>query len=295
MKGTYRFYQGGELVGESENVITDAGKIAILRYLAGYSGHFGRSIRLGIGAAAAASTNTYLDFEVFSAPVYLITPDYANTLLVFKARLEDVNSGTVYEAGLSTGSTDQNSFLGSRMILGFDSAVDNYSVGTWNTASVRYGDDNLNVTANTSTTATAVQTDVQMDLSGYSDSDVFRVAASANNANAASIFVRFYTDASNYFTGTIATPGSGFKVSSITKGAFVATGSPSWGSITQVAVGATANASGQVIVSFEGVRIEDTDTFTDSNVLVSRSVLATQVSKIAGMPLDIEYTLDLTL
>jgi hypothetical protein len=295
VKGTYRFYQNGELVGESENIITDAGKTAILRYLAGYSGHFGRSIRLGIGSTAAAAGNTALEFEVLAVPVYLITPDYTNTLLVFKGRLEDATQAVIYEAGLSTSVPDLSNFLGSRQILGFDSSFDNFTVGTWNTTGPRWGADNLRVTANTSTTATAVQSDVQVDLSGYSDLDVFKVAASANNANAASIFVRFYTDASNYYTATINTPGSGFKVSSVTKGSFVATGVPSWANITQVAVGATANATGQVIVDFEGVRIEDVDTFTESDILVSRTVLGTQITKSAGVPLDIEYTLDLTL
>lgn len=295
MNGIYRFYQNGVQIGESENLLTNVGKSAIIRYMAGYSGHFGRTIRLGIGSTAASASDTALEFESVAAPVTLITPDYANTLLVFKARLDDVAAGVFSEVGLSTALPDSNNYLGSRLIVGFDSGTDNYTVGTWNTSGVKIGIDNLRVTANASTTSTAVSSDVQVDLSGYSDLDDFKLAFTTNNANAASVFIRFYTDASNYFTYTGATPGTGFKTLTFKRSAFVATGSPSWSAITQVGVGATASAGGQVQVDFEGFRVDDKDTFTDTDILVSRSVLGSPITKIAGMPLDIEYTLDLTL
>lgn len=294
MKGIYRFYQDGELVGEAENLLTTAGKNAIMRYLAGYSGHFGRSIRLGIGATAAAVGDATLNFETAVVPVYLISPDYANTLLVFKGRMDDASSMVIYEAGLSSGIPDTATLNSSRLILGFDSTFDTWSAGAF-TAGSRLGADDLRVTSNASTTTTAVMTDIALDLSAFSNADEFRLAYSPNNANAASIFVRLYTDASNYFTYTINAPTAGFKVATFNKTNFVATGTPSWANITQAGVSVTAGAGGQVQVDFEGLRVDDRDTFADSDILVSRAVLGTPVTKVAGLPLDVEYTLDFTL
>jgi len=294
MHGIYRFYQNGELVGEAKNLLTTNGKTAIMKYLAGYSGHFGRSIRLGIGATAAAVGDATMNFETAAIPVYLISPDYVNTALVFKGRMDDASAMVIYEAGLSTAIPDSTAANSSRLLLGFDSNIDVWSAGVWTTTS-RFGGDALRLAPATSTTVSANMQDVLMDLSGYSNADEFRLAYNSNNANTASVFVRLFTDASNYFTYTVASPGTGFQIKTFNKSNFVATGTPSWSNITQATVSVTAGAGGSAQVDFEGLRIDDRDTFADSDILVSRAVLGTPITKVPGLPLDIEYTLDLTL
>lgn len=292
MIGTYKFYQNGKLVAAEKNLLTTNGKTAIMKYMAGYSGHFGRSIRLGIGATAAAASDTALNFESMATQVYLISPDYANTLLVFKGRVDDTAAGIIYEAGLSTMIPD-NSSNGSRMLLAFDSGIDAWSAGTWQTGA-RIGGDALRLAPAVSASATATLTDMFLDLSDYSNSDQFKLAYTPST-NVASVFIRFYTDASNYYTYTINTPTSGFKIQTFAKSDAVATGTPSWANITQVMVSATATSGGAATVDFEGLRVDDKDTYTDNDVLVSRAVLGSPVTKVSGVPLDVEYTLDLTL
>lgn len=295
MRGTFRFYQEGQLVGESSNLITTAGKLAIQRYLAGYSGHFGRSIRLGIGATAAAVTDVSMNFEVAYAPVYLATPDYANTAILFKGRLDDPLGAVFYEAGLSSFIPDVNNFAFSKPLVMFDSTLETFTNSAWNTSGVRFGAENLRVTATASTTTTSIMSNLLLDFSAYSSLDDFTLAYNPTTAFTSSVILRFYTDSSNYYSSTISTPASGFKVQRFSKGSFTATGSPSWSNITQIGLLVAATAGGTATVDFEGIRAEDNDTFIDTDILVSRTVLGAPVTKVAGMPMDIEYTLDLTL
>lgn len=294
MKGTYRFYQEGELIHEEENLITTLGKVAILRYLAGYTGHFGKSIRLGVGSTAATAADQTLNFESLQAPVSLISPDYTNLWIVFKARVPESAAGTFYEVGLNSAYNDQPQSGGSAQILTFDNTIEPWTVGAYNTSGARVGTGNLRINPAAASTTVTSTFDTLLDLSVYSALDDFKLAYNVT-ANAASLYIRFYTDPANYFTYTVTAPTAGYKVSTFNKSNFVTTGTPSWANITQAAVSVTSNASGATTVDFDGFRIDDKDTYIQVETLVSRTVLGTPVTKTAGIPLDIEYTLDLTL
>ena len=297
MRGFYKFYQNGELIHEGENLITTNGKVAIQRYLAGISGHFGRSIRLGIGATAAAVGDTALEFEVANTPVYLVSPDFTNTALIFKGRLDAGPPLNIYEIGLSSAQQDNSLGYGSRVIFQFEQN-EAWSTPTnvvWTTGSARFGSDWLRFQQPASQSATSTLTDLALDFSGYSDNDIFKLAYNPQTSFTSSIVLKFATDASNYYTYTINTPSIGFKVAQFTKANFVATGSPSWANITSASITVTSTGGGGGQTDFEGLRIDDKDTYVESEILVSRYVPAAPVAKISGQPLDIEYTLDLTL
>lgn len=294
MRGTYRYYQGGHLIGQSENLVTNDGKRIVMEYLSNYRAGIASAIAVGAFNTAATVTDKELAFEWARAPIISVSPDYTNTLIIFKARFDPAQTGVIYEAGLLSPNDVVGDYV-SRMILGFDSAVDVYTAGAFNTATARVGLDSLRLSPTASTTVTAQNLDVQLDLSGYSNADEFKLAYNVGNAFTSSVQVRFYTDASNYYTYTISTPTAGYKVQKFYKTDLVATGTPSFSSITYVGVLATATAGGTAVVDFDGLRIDDKDTFTDSNILVSRSVPAAPVTMVANLPMDIEYTLDVTV
>ena len=294
MRGVYRFYQGGELIGESENIITTAGKTIIMQYLAGYIGKFADSMAVGLFNTAAAATDTLLYAEWERTPVLTVTPDYANTLLVFKGRLPEASSGWIYEAGLFSPNNIDNEYS-SRVLVEFDSTKETWSAGTFTTGNVRLGADTLRMNPGASATLVANLSNIFLDLSGYSDVDEFRVAYNVANTNSTNVSVRFYTDASNYYSATVATnPTTGYKVTTVAKSAFAATGTPSWANITMVGISVTSGAGGTSQIDFDMIRVDDKDSLSDNNVLISRTV-PTPVAKTAGLPLDIEYSLDITL
>jgi len=294
MRGIYKFYQGGEQIGESENLITSDGKRLIMQYLAGYRGKIASHIGLGLSNTAANVADKELAFEWARSPIISTSPDYTNTLIIYKARFEAAVTGVIYEAGLWS-PDDVVGDYGSRMLLDFDSATDTWSAGTFFSSTTRVGIDSLRLSPTASTTVTAQKTETALDLSGYSNSDQFKLAYNVGNAFTASVFVRFYVDASNYYTYTINTPSAGYKTQTFLKTDMVATGSPTFAGITFVGVSATATAGGTAVVDFDALRVDDKDTYTDTNILVSRSVPASPITMVPNLPMDIEYTLDVTL
>lgn len=292
MRGKYTFKQNGVVVGESENLITTAGRKAIIDYMAGYNQSLAGAILLGIGTTAANVADKALALEVHRVPVDLSSADYANNAVVFKGKVSAEKEFTVYEAGIQTlyGSGGQSE---SQLLLDFNADTDLWSVGTFSATNSRLGQA-LNVTATASTTTTTSLSGIFYDLTPYSDSDQFLFAYRANNAFVSTLVIRFKVDASNYYSYSIAAPSSGvYTITSFNKSAVSTTGTPSWANINSVDILVTATAGGTASIDLDALRIEDRDSVREDNVLVSRSVLGSPVVKTLNIPLDVEYSITL--
>jgi hypothetical protein len=136
-----------------------------------------------------------------------------------------------------------------------------------------------------------------LDFSQYSANDVFTFTTIWDTNKPTSIEIRFVSDSSNYYaynvpvTDILHTTTSTYRVASIAKSLWVATGAPSWSMITSIEViaGRTSGASNLYL---DGIRIDDTDTINSDYSLVSRSVLTTPITKLTGSEMDIEYYVD---
>lgn len=296
MNGTFKFYERGELILATRNIITTSGKRAILNFFSGMTGNPAQTFVFGTGIAAAALTDTAMNFESARTYVASITPDYANTNVIYKGRLGPEVSGSFYEVGIHSSNVNTAIAYGSIMVTSFDSNSEVWTGGAFATGSARIGSNGLRLNPSASTTATATLSGLVLDLSRYTTADIFKWAYNNVAANAASVRLRFYTDGANYFTYTVNTPTTAYRVESFNKSNFVVTGAPSWANITSIEVAVTAGAGGAADVHMDGIRI-DPETLSDENgVLVSRSVYAaTPIVKTFGVPIDVEYTLDLTL
>jgi hypothetical protein len=290
LKGTYRIYSEGELIAEQENLLTIEGKFAILRFLAEQGGTIAGSICVGVGTTAAATTNTTLEFEVARGDVNVVSPDYANTAIVYKADLPIEMRVDIREIGMWTSKGDVEN---SGLVLGFDQDSELWSAGTWETTTRRIGPNGLSVAAAASGSTTTTLSDIFFSIDGMSPSDSFALAYNVANGFTASIQVRLMTDASNYYSYTIAAPTAGYKVTRFTKSQLNKTGNPT--DITRVSIINTATAGGTSTVVLDGLRTDDGDFNDPGSVLLSRAILGSPVEKPAGVPFEIEYTLDVTL
>jgi hypothetical protein len=142
---------------------------------------------------------------------------------------------------------------------------------------------------------TSTKVGIALDLSGYSALDEFRLAYNVNSVFVATAKVILHTDDSNYFTYTITAPGAGYALTAFHKSDCTITGTPSWANITSVDVQVTSTSGGSGSIDFDGLRMEDKDLNSEQYVFVSRAVPATPIVKLAGSPLDFEYSLDVTL
>lgn len=295
INGVYRVYKSGDLVVECPNIVTTAGKGLILRYLAGNVGVFAGAVAVGSGTTAAALGDRKLEFEYARGPVTLSAADVPSSIIVFKSSIPLETSGRIHELGMYPFLRHTDTEYAGQVFVGFDSTLEELSGGTPNTVNYRVGSDSYQVTAAASASTTAVAAATRGNFGGYSGADTFSLAYFINDANTASILVRLYVDATNYFSYTI-TPGTltGYRVTDWNKSAFVATGAPIWDNINYADFTVTAGAAGATTVQLDGLRINDADVYPDY-ALVSRAVLAAPLTKLAGEQMDVEYVLEVPL
>lgn len=290
MRGVYRIYREGELVAEQENLLTTEGKFAILRFLAEQGGTLAGAICVGVGTTAAAVTDRLLEFEVARGDVTVVSPDYPNTAIVYKADLPTDLRIDIREIGMWTARGDVEQ---AGLVVSFDQDTEAWSAGTWETTTRRIGPNGLSVAAAASTATTATLSNLFWNIDSMSPSDTFALSYNVANAFTSSIQVRFMTDASNYYSYTINAPAAGYKVSRFSKSQLIKTGSPT--DITQISIINTATAGGTSTVILDGLRTDDGDFNDPGSLLMSRAILGTPIDKPAGVPFEIEYTLDVTL
>lgn len=277
-------------------MITTRGKQHIKRYLAHQIGDIARSISVGVGPVAENVGHVALQFETGRADITLVSFDYVNNKIVFKASIPQDMSGKIYEVGLwsQNQSTSAGEFT-SKLLTTFDSAGEVWSSGSFQSANARLGADALRFTPGVSATVSGALNDLFIDLSGNSGADSFSVAYYNSNANVANFKIRFKTDASNYYTITVTSPATGYQISTIAKSAATVTGNPSWANISTIEVEVVSGAGGASSIDFDGLRIEDTDTIDPNYVMVARELLAAPVTKVAGRVMDIEFNLPVTV
>lgn len=294
MKGTYRFYQEGKLIGESSNLLTSVGKRAIMAYLAQRSVSIGRAISLGTGTKPATVDDNSLEFEFARAQVTSVSPDYINGRVIFKTALVPSMSGKIYEAGLFS-QVDAGSFYGSRLLVSFDSASEPWTPADWTSTNGRIGVDCLRVLALDGATASSRLSNIYMDLGGYSTADSFLIAGFVNDTNLANVKVQFQNTDNDYFEWTLSSWTPGYNVVSFSKSAAISVGNPTWDAIIAINLIVESDGGGDTAVDFDGIRIEDRDYINPDYYLISRSVLSTPIEKKADSPLEIEYTLEVDI
>lgn len=282
-------------------MITLDGKTHIKRYLAGFVPSIARSIAFGLGDKVEANNDVRLQFEVGRTDITLTSYDFVNNKLIFKAPVPDDFGGKVYEVALySAAANAAAGEYGSRILTTFDSASENWmdsgnvTPSVFTTSNIRVGADGMIQSPAASTVKTDMLQDISLDLSGYSAADLFNFAINVGVTAPTQILVRFMTDASNSYTFSLATA-VGYKIVTATKGSASVTGTPDWGNITEIRIATTAAAGGTANVTFDGIRIEDTDTVNSDYVMVSRELLSPVFTKQEGMSQEIEFSLDVNV
>lgn len=271
-------------------MITTAGKRHIKRYLAGLVPSIGDSIAIGVGPKAEAVGDTNLQFESERIPVDIVSYDFENDRLVFKTSLPDYYAGTIYEVGLFYGRPAFNT----KMLTTVE-ATEPWSFGSnvaFNT-NTRIGSDALRFTPAANGSASATLGSMAFDLSQNTGSDKVMLGVNSGNANVSSLVLRLKTDNSNHFAFTWNGVVAGYNVAEATKSMFSATGTPNWANITSVEVVVNSKASGASQLDLDAIKIQG-QAFQDYT-MISRELLQTPYTKIAGLTQDIEFTLDVNI
>lgn len=289
-------------------MITTPGKTHIQRYLGGFVPNIAQSIAFGISGAGESAAHTKLGFEVGRVDISLTSFDFINGRIVYKADLPEEFSGKIWEAAIYSVEADSVAGqYGSRLLITFDSTSESWVDVATGLPPVfhdgsptpggtsRIGPNSMRATPAASGNVTHGMNQLAMDLSGFSGNDKFVFAYNVGNAFTSSIRFRFMTDASNYYDITLGAQSAIYHVEEVSKSAAVPTGSPNWGSITEVRVTTTSTSGGASQVDFDGIRIEDVDTVNPEYVMVAREVPALPYAKESGQFQSIEFTMDVNI
>ena len=308
IKGTYIFYEDGKEIHRQSNVITKFGKRFLTNFIAGNIPTSKKDMAFGIDATAATENDTRLGFEFYRLPVLFGSTDIqtASSIttysVVYKTTIPQDVVGQIYEVGLYPSTRSSINNFDSKFITDFDDVLDWEDPSQINplttTSNYRIGGNLLRMSANTSSSKEYKASIPTLDLSGYSEADSIKLAYYREDANLSTIKVRLYSEASKYYEVTITpTAGIGYKITSdilfSTLLAGATSPAPDITNINQIGIVVTAGAGGNTVIGLDGLRVNDEDTFDPLFGLISRSVLATPISKVAGRQVDVEYRLDL--
>jgi hypothetical protein len=296
LKGTYVFKQDGQEIGRSENLITTNGKNAILQYLSGSLTDWATSIGVGAMDVTPTVSDLGLSYEIARSVVTLKSFKVGSpNLLVVKGTIAPSVSANIYEVGIFSSATAKT--FGERDLLvltDFSTPNDWLATGnvSWNPfasqnpLSPRVGLYNAAIPANTSIT----NNNFYLNLSGYTQLDTLDVLVNVDPSKSGQLKITFTDTSSNYstiiynFDGSVK---SGYQILSQNFSSQIA----NLKTISSIKVETVGSASD---ISVDAIKVAIFGEITNSAGIVSRSVLSTPIGKTYGVPLDVEYYLQLS-
>jgi hypothetical protein len=304
IKGTYIFKENGIEVARSSNVITKFGKRFLTNFIAGNVDFNNKDLAIGIDSTAATVNDTRLGFEFYRLPIEFGSTDIQTTggtttySVIYKTTIPVDVSGTISEIGLYPSTRLSTNNYDSKFLADFNSYLDWYDPsGNHPDVSVtgpKIGDNVITMTSNGTAAKEYTLPISGLDISGYSVNDSIRLAYYKDDANLEKITIKFYSSNTDYYYYDL-TPasGTGYKISSdILISSLVASGSPDKSAINKIGI-VIDPLSSATSVGLDGLRINDEDTFDPIFGIISRSILTSPLTKLAGRQVDVEYRLDL--
>ena len=309
--GEYTFYEDNKEIYRSKNLLTKFGKRYITQYLAGQSNTNLKDIALGVGSIAATVNDTQLGFEFYRSPVSMSSIDIQTNSstgvstygVVYKTTVPVDVAGIISEVGLFPAVSLNSTDYASNSISTFE---DNQSwadsTGAYPTSVTnpfpKIGTSYLSIGAAASQSKEYFNS-FNIDVSGYSALDSLTLAYYQSDTNLDYVFVRMYDSSNSYYeirySGDLST---GYKVKSLTLNNLYSSGfgsgTPDQSSIVKISCGVKAKSSGATAALFDGMRINDEDSFRTDYGLISRSVLTSPITKSLGKQMVIEYRIGLT-
>ena len=311
IKGTYIFYEDGNEIYRSSNIITKFGKRFFTNLIAGtIAEKSSADIAIGIDSTSATENDTRLGFEFYRLPILFGSTDIQTDELgvstyavVYKTTLLQSISGIISEVGLYPSTRTTVSNYDSKFLTDFGNRLNWYDqTGVTNPATSTIGakisDTVITMSSNGTSAREYTSTIEQIDMDGYSIADTVKLAYYKNDTNLQSIRLKFYSsDTAYYYVDITPDSGTGYKMSSsISMSTFLSnsSGGPDISNINKIGVVITPTSGNTTSVGIDGLRVNDEDIFDPIFGLISRSILSTPLIKLAGRQVDLEYRLDLT-
>lgn len=292
MKGYYKVYDKGDLVAELPNILTNSGRIAIGRYLAGERASWGDALAIGSGDSTPDLTNKSLDMEFWREEVdfksYNGPASSPANKLILRSIIPSRVAGFIHEIGVYCTLTPDQILQYGPIIAAFDSSQENWSGGSDDLLSYRIGTKSLRVESGLSATL-----EYYGDLRAFGQDTKFKLAY-FSFGSATSVKIRIASNSSNYREYAFEPDlGAGYRVESWALADFDQVGNPDWKEFFTLEV----EVEGPGDIVFDGFSATDERPEDITTVLVSRALVNTNgdnfIEKLPTRELQIEYLIDL--
>lgn len=281
-------------------MITKFGKRFLTDFIAGNVSFTNKDLAIGIANGSEyplSTSNSRLGFEFYRLPVKFgginidtsVSP--VKYTAIFSTTLPTNMSGKINELGIYPSNRTSKNNYDSKFISDFESPLDWDDTPDIDQTNYRVGDSSLIFTSNGTSTKEYKSTISGFDLVGYSNWDSLSLSYKVNDSNLSSIKIRFYSSVSDYFEFEFDQTSLGYHIEDINLSSMVTVGSPDRSNINTLGVVIVPD-SAATSVSLDGLRINDEDTFDPSYGLVARSLLDTEIEKVFGREMFIEFKLD---
>ena len=288
MRGKYRVYLGGKLVSEHPNIITNRGKIAIGRFLAGERFTWSDAIAMGAGETAALVTDTELEMELWREEIDM--RQYDNGEIVLRSIVPASVSGKFYEMGVYCTLSSLRQVSSSPIAVYFDDLRESWQLtkASFTTSHHRIGKSSIVFSPETLYPASG-DYKFSGNFSLYDENSYFYLSYKILSGSIDTITIRLSSSETTYREYSVS-PSSAegeYAVSKWTTADFDLTGNADWTDFNSFRV--FVEGDGDIAIDGFSVRNEPTGVET---VLVSRTVLPDPVEKDESQEMQIEYVID---
>ena len=293
IKGTYIYYQDGKEIARSSNIITKFGKRFLTNTIAGNVSNLKKDIAVGIDYTTATENDTRLGFEFYRIPVFFGSSDIQTVegvstySVIFKTSISQDVEGHINEIGLYPSDRSSINNFDSKFLTDFSNYLDwtdeDLFKADYSTNNPRIGNNLIVMQSDGSASNEYFYNISPIDLSGYSVNDTLRLAYNKLDSGLSSIKIKFYSSDTQYFQYQInETSSLGNTITSDISMSLIYSGAsnpaPDKSSINKIGITITPSGSDTTYVGFDGLRINDEDTFDPFFGLISRSVVNNNTS-----------------
>lgn len=293
IKGTYIYYQDGKEIARSSNIITKFGKRFLTNTIAGNVSNLKKDIAVGIDYTTATENDTRLGFEFYRIPVFFGSSDIQTVegvstySVIFKTSIPQDVEGHINEIGLYPSTRSSINNFDSKFLTDFSNYLDwtdeDLFKADYSTNNPRIGNNLIVMQSDGSASNEYFYNISPIDLSGYSVNDTLRLAYNKLDSGLSSIKIKFYSSDTQYFQYQInETSSLGNTITSDIPMSLIYSGAsnpaPDKSSINKIGITITPSGSDTTYVGFDGLRINDEDTFDPFFGLISRSVVNNNTS-----------------
>lgn len=301
MIGTYIFKQNGKEIYRSKNVITTYGKKYILEYLVRPSKDWSRSFAIGAMPTAATELDKELAFETYRFEVTGKSYQFGSpSIITIKGTMPESMQANIYEIGLYPQIIASSAYDRNNTMLADFSSIDQWDIlsgsitinqfSPQSELSPRFGFYSITLNDQGEQETRYKNSSLNISTQGYGVMDSIKVLCRDVNTTDPDPAGNFYivlTDSDGnscnvYFT---AQDQLGYQVLS----APIPTEFTNLFNISSVELVASPTTT----ITIDSIKVSTIAELSDEYYIASRSVLDIPIPKAYGVPLDIEYQVQL--